>query len=129
MNACKERRCRSCKVKIFIVLVPGSMSAEEIDAVANDMTDLCDNITVLLAEGCADGLPPTFDFHVDSIISGSFRPSSFDQTDERYSVENMKIRCIVTRPGVSDPLSPEEEIKVCPIHWTTDPAENEPDEA
>ncbi|MBR2869741.1 MAG: hypothetical protein IKB88_11855 [Clostridia bacterium] len=59
------------KVKIFVVLVPGSMSDADINKVTSDILDLSDTITVMKAVDCVNGLPATFDFLASSVVVGA----------------------------------------------------------
>lgn len=59
------------KVKLFVVLVPGSMSESQIQTVSNDLLDLCDNVTLIKIDDCTNGLPATFSFLTSSVVVGA----------------------------------------------------------
>ena len=66
---CEEYASKAAnKVKLFFVLVPGSMSERQIQAVSNDLLDLCDNATLIKIDDCVNGLPATFNFLTSSVI-------------------------------------------------------------
>ncbi len=78
------------KVKIFVVLIPGSMSEDEINRVCTEIISLSDNITVLKAEDCVNGLPATFNFISSSVVAGA-SSSVGDQLIAEYDPKYIKV--------------------------------------
>lgn len=59
------------KIKIFVVLVPGAMSEASVKQVTLDLIDLCDNITIIKAEDCVNGIPAAFEALASSVVVGA----------------------------------------------------------
>lgn len=62
---------QSPKAKLFVVLVPGAMSEEQIQNVSQDLVDLCDDVTLIKVDDCKNGLPATFNFLSSSVVVGT----------------------------------------------------------
>lgn len=87
---CRKYAAKGGKVKVFVVLVPGSMSEKTVKETAADIVDLCDNITVIKAANCVNGLPATFNFLAASLVVGASSTVGEDMKVQ-YDMKNMKV--------------------------------------
>ena len=87
---CHKYAVKGGKVKIFVVLVPGSMSEKTLKETTADILDLCDNITIIKADDCVNGLPATFDFLAASLVVGASSVVG-DEMKVQYDMNNMKV--------------------------------------
>lgn len=86
----KYASAKNGKVKIFVILVPGSTSEKRVNEIASDILDLCDNITVIKADNCVEGLPATFDFFTGSIVAG-VSSTVGEEMKVQYDFNKMKV--------------------------------------
>lgn len=78
------------KVKIFIILIPGAMTQEQIDYVTAECQSLCDNITVVLATDCVNGLPAAFQLLTASAVVG-VSSTIGEEMKVKYDPEHLKV--------------------------------------
>lgn len=78
------------KVKLFVIIIPGDMTQEQIDYVTAECTSLCDNITVIMATDCVNGLPSAFKFLAASAVVGVSSAIGEDMK-VKYDPEYLKV--------------------------------------
>lgn len=69
-HMCTKYAGKNGKVKIFVILIPGGMNQDQIDYVTSEICSLSDNITVIMATDCVNGLPAAFEFLAASTVVG-----------------------------------------------------------
>ncbi len=68
---CEKYAGKNGKVKIFVILITGTMSEKAINRVTTDILSLSDNITVLRVDETKGGLPEAFKFLSSSVVVGA----------------------------------------------------------
>ena len=87
------------RAKLFVVLVPGHMSEEDIQIVSNDLLSLSESIVLLRAKDCENGLPASFSFLASSVVVGQSSAID-DEMNVKYDTTYLGVDSAnVTAPG------------------------------